>query len=146
MTASTKTRKPAKRKAATPAQREAAKVARQAKIDQMNSLFSEAEEQGLAESPEFENFSKSFARYSIRNQILVMVQCPHATQVAGFKAWQAEGRVVRKGEKAIMIFGPSSSKVITEEKNGVESERTIKFAPPVVSVFDISQTEEIVEA
>lgn len=131
------------RKTKTPAQREAAKVARQAKIDQLNSLFAEAEEQGLAESPEFEDFSKSFERYSVRNQILLLTQMPTATQVMGYRAWQAEGRVVRKGEKALMIFGPSPSKVVTEEKNGVESERTIKLAPPVVSVFDISQTEPI---
>ena len=137
---STKTRKPA-----TPAQREAAKVARQAKIDQINSLIAQAEEQGLPESTEFEDFSKSFNRYSVRNQILVMVQRPDATQVAGYKAWQAEGRQVRRGETAIMIFGPSKSKIVKETKDGVETERTVKFPPPVVSVFDISQTEEIEE-
>lgn len=138
MTTTTKTRKKL-----SPAQREAAKSARQAKVDKINVLMAQAEEQGLAESERFEDFSKSFERYSVRNQILVMVQCPHATQVAGYRAWQAEGRQVRKGEAGIMIFGPSRKKVIKEEKDGKEEERTISFAPPVVTVFDISQTDPI---
>lgn len=141
MTTSTKTRKSTGRKAATPAQKEAAKAARQAKIDTINALFSGAEEQGIVEVPE--EFAKSFHRYSPRNQLLVMLQRPEATQVAGYRAWQAEGRQVRKGEKGIMIFGPGKKKVVTEEKNGVEQERTISMPPPVVTVFDISQTDPI---
>lgn len=132
------------RKTISPAKREAAKIARQAKVDQMNAYMAEAEEKGIVESEQFENFSKSFERYSVRNQLLVLMQCPHATQVAGFKAWKDQGRVVRKGQKAIMIFGPASSKVVKDEETG--EERTIKFPPPVVSVFDISQTDELVEA
>lgn len=137
MTTSTKTRKSTGRKAATPAQKEAAKAARQAKIDTINALFAEAEEQGLVEVPE--EFAKSFHRYSPRNQLLILMQCPNATQVAGYRAWQNEGRQVTKGQKAIMIFGPGKKKVVTDEKTG--EEKTISFPPPVVSVFDISQTE-----
>lgn len=136
----TKTRK---RKTVSPAKREAAKVARQAKVDQINAYMAEADEKGLAESQQFADFSKSFARYSVRNQMLVMMQRPNATQVAGYRAWQAEGRQVRKGEKGIMIFGPARKRVIEEEKNGKTEERTISMPPPVVTVFDISQTDPI---
>lgn len=132
-----------KRKAKTPAQREAAKVARQAKIDQINAYMADADSQGLAESDEFADFSRSFARYSVRNQMLVMMQRPNATQVMGYRAWQAEGRQVRKGEKGIMIFGPAKKRTITEEKGGEEVERSVSMPPPVVTVFDISQTDPI---
>lgn len=134
-----------KRKTKTPAQREAAKVARQAKVDQINAYMADADAQGLAESQQFEDFAKSFARYSVRNQMLVMMQRPNATQVMGYRAWQGEGRQVRKGEKGIMIFGPARKRTITEEKNGKEVERSISMPPPVVTVFDISQTEELVK-
>ena len=134
----TKSRKPI-----SAAQREAAKVARQAKIDQINAYMADADEQGLAESDEFADFARSFARYSVRNQMLVMMQRPNATQVMGYRAWQAEGRQVLKGEKGIMIFGPAKKVKIKEEKNGEEVERSISTPPPVVTVFDISQTEKI---
>lgn len=145
MTTTTKTRKPAKRKAATPAQREAAKVARQAKIDQINAMMSEAEVEGHEASEQFETFSGYFSKYSIRNQMLIFMQNPNATGVAGYRAWQAEGRQVKKGERGIMIFGPSKRKVIEENKGGEQVEKTISMPPPVVTVFDISQTELITE-
>lgn len=141
MTTTTATRKPAKRKALSPAKREAAKAARQAKIDQMNALVTEAEEQGLVEVPE--DFANSFHRYSPRNQLLVMLQCPHATQVMGYRAWQAEGRQVVKGAKGIMIFGPAKKFKVEEEKNGKVEEKMVSMPPPVVTVFDISQTEPL---
>ena len=130
-----------KKKAISPAKREAAKKARQAKIEQLNQFMAQAEEQGLAESPEFEDFSKSFERYSVRNQLLILTQNPNATQVMGYRAWQAEGRQVKKGSKALMIFGPAKKMKIEDEKSG--EEKTISLPPPVVSVFDISQTEPI---
>lgn len=129
----------------TPAQREAAKIARQAKIDQMNAMMAEAESAGHEGTEEFEEFAGHFAKYSLRNQMLIFMQNPNATGVAGYRAWQAEGRQVRKGEKGIMIFGPAKKKVIEEERNGKMEKRTISFPPPVVTVFDISQTEKIEE-
>ncbi len=38
--------------------------------------------------------------------MLISMQCPDATQVAGFRRWQELGRQVRKGEKAIRILAP----------------------------------------
>lgn len=45
--------------------------------------------------------------YSMNNQLLIALQKPDATRVAGFGAWLKLGRCVRKGEKAIKIFAPA---------------------------------------
>ncbi len=83
---------------------------------------------------------RDFHQYSIGNLLLIMSQCPHARAVAGFRQWQARGRQVRKGEKAIRIFGYSAKKITEENEKGEETERRIpRF--PVLSVFDVSQTE-----
>ena len=48
----------------------------------------------------------TIGRYSIFNQLLIADQREDATRVAGYRAWQREGRQVRKGEKAIWVFAP----------------------------------------
>ena len=58
--------------------------------------------------------SNGLARYSLRNQLLIAIDC-HArgitpTYVAGFKAFLALNRCVRKGEKAIHILAPVTGK------------------------------------
>ena len=47
-----------------------------------------------------------FHTYSVRNQVLIMIQHPTATLVAGYKKWEGMGRHVMKGEKAIDILAP----------------------------------------
>jgi N-terminal domain of anti-restriction factor ArdC len=47
---------------------------------------------------------RHFHTYSLRNQLLLAMQKPDATRVAGFKAWLALGYCVRRGEKALRIF------------------------------------------
>jgi len=85
---------------------------------------------------------RDFHQYSIGNLLLIMQQCPHARAVAGFRQWQARGRQVRKGERAIRIFGFSQKKITEEDAHGEEAERRIpRF--PVLSVFDVSQTDAI---
>ncbi|MFC1921797.1 ArdC family protein [Chloroflexota bacterium] len=78
-----------------------------------------------------------FHRYSPQNVWLILMACPHATMVAGFKKWQSMERHVRKGEKGIPILAPIFKKVENEE--GEEIEKLIGFK--VVYVFDISQTD-----
>lgn len=51
-----------------------------------------------------------FHRYSFGNVLLIAVQCPHATHVAGFHAWKKLGRWVRKGEHGIAILAPQPIK------------------------------------
>jgi len=47
-----------------------------------------------------------FHNYSLGNQLLIAVQAPTATRVAGFCTWQGLGRQVRKGERGIAILAP----------------------------------------
>ena len=134
------------RKTYTPQQKEAARAARAEKVEQMHDELSAAVD-ALTQSGQWLrwlDFLGSFHRYSFNNTMLIQVQCPHATQVAGFKAWQAKGRQVRKGEKGIRIFGKPFRLVSeTDEATGETTRKAIKCPPPVVSVFDISQTDPI---
>lgn len=87
-------------------------------------------------------FCSGFHRYSFSNLLLIWAQCPEASRVAGYRAWQAKGRQVRKGERGIRIYGTGTVKVAAaDEDNGeeVENGRRRVFFP--VSVFDIAQTE-----
>ena len=83
-----------------------------------------------------------FHTYSTNNQLLIYLQCPHATRVCGYRAWQRLGRQVRRGERGIQILAPCRRiKAIETEEPG-ESERVqVLTGFRVVHVFDISQTE-----
>jgi hypothetical protein len=86
----------------------------------------------------------NLGRYSANNMLLIVAQCPHATQVRSFNQWKENGRSVRKGEKGLRIFAPMTVKKKDEtgapvlDENGQEKKRTL-FRP--VAVFDISQTD-----
>ncbi|MEU2004704.1 ArdC-like ssDNA-binding domain-containing protein [Rhodococcus sp. NPDC019627] len=87
--------------------------------------------------------ARSLHTYSLNNVLLMLAQRPDATQVAGFRAWQQRGRQVRKGERAIRIFGYSSRTVTdTDTTTGEETRRKVPTYP-VLSVFDIDQTDPI---
>lgn len=90
----------------------------------------------------FLTFARAFHTYSINNVLLILSQNPTATQVAGFRAWQGLGRQVRKGETGIRIFG-YSQKTITEEDDTGEEKTTHIPRFPILSVFDIDQTDPI---
>lgn len=47
-----------------------------------------------------------FHQYSYGNVLLILAQQPEATRVAGYRAWQALGRQVRRGERGIKILVP----------------------------------------
>ena len=47
-----------------------------------------------------------FHRYSLHNVLLIAMQKPDASHVAGFRTWNELGRFVKKGEKGIMILAP----------------------------------------
>jgi antirestriction protein ArdC len=90
--------------------------------------------------------TNGLARYSFHNQLLIALQRPEATYVAGFRAFLALNRCVCKGEKAIRILAPMSirsrSEQAHERKAGQEEpgRRTVFRA---VSVFDVSQTRPL---
>ena len=99
-----------------------------------------------------------FHRYSLNNTVLIAMQNPEASLVAGYHAWQKRfERHVCKGEQAIRIIAPVEEKRIDEKEkidpvskkpvldaqgNPVmeEQEVTVKRFR-VVPVFDVSQTE-----
>lgn len=80
-----------------------------------------------------------FHDYSANNCLLIMLQKPEATAVAGYKTWQKLGRQVRKGETSIKILAPTKHKKKVE-KDGEEKEVVWTTFHPV-GVFDISQTD-----
>lgn len=80
----------------------------------------------------------SLGRYSIRNQLLIGMQAPDASDVAGYVEWQDRGRQVRKGETGIMIWAP----VTRADEDSDEGARKM-CGVRVASVFDIAQTDPI---
>jgi antirestriction protein ArdC len=130
---STKTRRPGKTIEEKKAQAEALHTSISDQVEQLR---------GSDRWTAFLDFAKAFHNYSLNNLLLILSQCPEAAHVAGFRKWQGLGRQVRKGEKAIRIFGYSTKKVTEEDENGDEVEKKVaRF--PILSVFDIGQTELI---
>lgn len=86
-----------------------------------------------------------FHNYSFGNCLLIAMQKPEATLVAGYKAWQTKfKRQVRKGEKAIQILAPVPKKYKKEVvlEDGTTEEQEVKYTGfTVTNVFDISQTD-----
>lgn len=99
-----------------------------------------------------------FHRYSVNNQMLIFMQKPDASLVAGFNKWKDSfGRNVKRGEKGIKIIAPAPfKKKIEKEKldpdtklpmldeNGQPIKEVAEVSTStfkVVSVFDVSQTE-----
>ena len=121
-------------------------------------------EQGITELFESERYREylrvmsKFHNYSFNNTLLIAMQKPDASLVAGFSAWKNNfERNVMKGQKGIKIIAPSPYKVKQEMKKidphtqqpiigkdgkPVTEEKEITIpAYKVVSVFDVSQTE-----
>ena len=121
-------------------------------------------EQGITELFESERYREylrvmsKFHNYSINNTLLIAMQKPDASLVAGFSAWKNNfGRNVMKGQKGIKIIAPSPFKIrqevekidphtqkpiIGKDGKPVTEEKEVKIpAYKVVSVFDVSQTE-----
>lgn len=107
---------------------------------------------------EFLKVQSMFHNYSYNNTMLIFLQKPEATAVAGYKTWQKLERQVQKGEKGINILAPAPykfkvevNKIDPETKKPIIDPQTnepIKETKTVeglnfrkVSVFDISQTE-----
>ena len=126
--------------------------------------FTASIEDGIKELFQSESYAQylqtmsRFHHYSVNNQVLIHMQKPDATLVAGFNKWKNQfGRNVIKGEHGIKIIAPTPfKKKIEQEKldpdtqlpmldaDGkiITEEKTIQipmYKP--VTVFDVSQTE-----
>lgn len=100
------------------------------------------------------NTMRHFRNYSANNMLLILLQLPEATRVAGFKVWQTLNRKVTSGPgSGLKIWGkPYRPKIwvpkgtegnqhVYEEKNGEVKIDASFTRCPIVHVFDISQTE-----
>jgi hypothetical protein len=85
-------------------------------------------------------FAAKFHRYSSNNALLILVQRPNATRVAGYRKWRDLGRQVRRGEEGLRILAPIF-RTVEDEKTGEKARVICSFK--VVKVFDISQTDPI---
>jgi antirestriction protein ArdC len=79
-----------------------------------------------------------FHHYSFGNCMLILVQRPEATHVAGFRTWKKLGRYVKKGEQGIGILAPL---VYRRKAEDDEEEGAALRGFKVVHVFDASQTD-----
>ena len=121
-------------------------------------------EQGIKELFESEKFKEylttmsKFYNYSFNNTLLIAMQKPDATLIAGYTSWQRNfDRHVMKGEKGIKILAPAPYKAQEEREkidpatqkpvldaDGKPITETVEVMRPafkVVSVFDVSQTD-----
>lgn len=113
------------------------------------------------ESEKYKAYLKAmskFHHYSFGNVMLILMQCPEASMVAGYTTWKKQfGRTVKKGEHGIMILAPMiGSRLINQDRLNPDTHQPIigpdgepekepVFVPyrsfRVAYVFDVSQTE-----
>lgn len=119
-------------------------------------------EQGITDlfqSDTYKDYLKTMSRftsYSLNNTLLIAMQKPDATAVAGFCTWQKMDRHIIKGEKAIKIIAPclynkksgadftgNEGKPVMGKDGGPDDEQTEKVLMgfKIANVFDVSQTE-----
>ncbi len=124
-------------------------------VEQLSDLVDEAKTS--EEFHEWLDVQSRFYEYSYRNTLLITLQCPNATQVAGYNTWCEEfDRYVKEGEQAIWIWAPIIAKQCPACRNSPSyhensdcgydetppdewTRGVVGFRP--VSVFDVSQTE-----
>ena len=115
----------------------------------------------LFESEKYKNYLSTmskFHNYSFNNTLLIALQRPDASLVAGYQAWQKNfNRHVKRGEKGIRILAPAPYKIKEErdkldpvtgevmlDKDGTPQTEEVEVKIPAfraVSVFDVSQTD-----
>ena len=113
------------------------------------------------ESEKYKTYLKAMSRfhhYSFGNVMLILIQCPEASLVAGYTTWKKQfGRTVKKGEHGIQIIAPvKCSKLVSQDKLDPDTQQPV-MGPDgkpekepvfvqyqgfqVAYVFDVSQTE-----
>lgn len=115
----------------------------------------------LFESEKYKNYLKVMSRfhnYSFNNSLLIAMQKPDATYVAGYTSWEKNfDRHVQKGQKGIRILAPSPYKIKKDVdkldpntqqpvigRDGTPLKERVEVTIPaykITTVFDISQTE-----
>lgn len=139
-------------------------MADNSKVQKQLKIITEHLEQGIKDVFENGGYQKyldvmsRFHNYSINNTMLIAMQKPDATLVAGYNAWKTKfGRYVKKDEHGISIIAPNPIKIVEEKekldpitkkpilnKSGQpmrEEVETTQMTFRVIKVFDVSQTE-----
>ena len=131
--------------------------------DERVAELTERLENGVKELYASDNYAQyitamaKFHHYSFGNALLILFQCPQATNVAGYNTWKQLGRQVKKGEKGIMILAPCNFRASLEREkidpltgqallgpDGKPLTEKVKISPnrfKIAHVFDMSQTE-----
>ena len=131
--------------------------------DERVAELTERLENGVKELYASDNYAQyitamaKFHHYSFGNALLILFQCPQATNVAGYNTWKQLGRQVKRGEKGIMILAPCNFRASLEREkidpltgqallgpDGKPLTEKVKIAPnrfKIAHVFDLSQTE-----
>lgn len=127
---------------------------RKTRAEKLNAIMKKLEDgvKELFTSENYQNYLRTMAKfhhYSFNNTLLIALQKPDATLVAGYSSWQTKfHRQVKKGEHGITVIAPvpvrEKDPQSEPEKNPADSaqkkENTHLYFRPV-TVFDISQTE-----
>lgn len=120
---------------------------RQERLEQAHRQL-EASVEALANGNQWLGFLDQMSRmhrYSVNNQMLIHLQNPDATMVAGVKRWNQMGRHVRKGEKGIAILAPCRYRVAADDQEVTAPDQNdpnwVVRGFRVAYVFDVSQTD-----
>jgi antirestriction protein ArdC len=120
------------------------------KVDQLHADI-EAGVAALVDGADWQRWltvAARFPKYSFRNTLLILSQRPTATVVMGYRAWQAVGHQVRRGETGIKILAPCVYKTRRDDEHqddnrdepGGETRRVLRGFR-VVNVFALDQTD-----
>lgn len=128
-------------------ERKAAAIAKRKEVSEKAAAVAEQIKNDPDTARRFAAFAARMPSYSPKNQELIFSQFEGATQCAGFNKWKELGRAVRKGERSIKIMAPTERTKKDDDGNPVIDPKTGKpekeLTYIMVSVFDVSQTEEI---
>lgn len=139
------------RRPVTAAQRDAADQARRETVEQLHRQLADnvARMDDRAAWERLLRVGSRLHRYSFNNVVLLWAQNPNVTMVAGYRAWQAMGHQVRRGETALKVLGPvtrrepmldTAGNPIRDAQGEVIIQRRLVGVKPV-SVFDVSQVD-----
>lgn len=130
--------------------------------ERVKALLNQLEDgiKGLFESEKYKeylNVMSRFHNYSCNNLMLIYMQYPQATNIAGYESWKRSfNRHVKKGEKAIKIIAPefikrevevtkkdSQGNVIYDDNGKPVKDKKMQeyISYRITNVFDVSQTE-----
>ena len=116
------------------------RATREEKLDAARAVLN-ASFDGMDRDPEalarFLAFRAHFHDYSLNNAVLIWCQRPTARHCMGYRAWQAHGRQVRKGERGLTILAP-----VTRKREEEGDERAV-VGYRTATVFDYEQTDAV---